>query len=113
MQSLGFHNVHVSVGDGTHGWNEYGPFDGILVSAAAPRIPHTLMDQLVVGGRLVIPVGKKDSDQDLVRVTRVSEHGFERETLCLVRFVPLIGRYGYKEGGEGGPEEGKRWNWRG
>lgn len=83
---LAIHNVTVRVGDGHEGWPEEAPYDAILVTAAPADAPQALLDQLAVGGRLVIPVGT--SDQELVRITR-HDGGFDRETLLPVRFVPL------------------------
>ena len=76
-------------GDGYQGWAEYAPFDAILVTAAPPSIPEPLKQQLAIGGRLVIPVGR--SYQSLRRITR-SKNGFEAEELIPVRFVPMTGR---------------------
>lgn len=76
-------------GDGTKGWQEQAPFDRIIVTAAAPEIPSVLLDQLAVGGILVLPVGGEYRDQRLVRVRR-SESGYESEDLGAVRFVPLV-----------------------
>jgi protein-L-isoaspartate(D-aspartate) O-methyltransferase len=89
LQRLGYENVHVRDGDGYQGWPEAGPFDAIVVTAAAPRIPAPLEEQLRDGGRLVIPLG--DDWQELVLVTR---HGddFERKRLLPVRFVPMTGK---------------------
>ena len=75
-------------GDGLLGWPGQAPFDGILVAAAPTGVPQALLDQLAIGGRLVIPVGPSGR-QDLVRITR-EESGFERENLCAVSFVPLL-----------------------
>lgn len=81
------------VGDGTLGWPEYGPYDAILVGAAAPDVPQPLLDQLSVGGQLLIPVGDRDTQQ-LLRIRRTPE-GFTRSTLDAMRFVPLIGQHGF------------------
>lgn len=108
LQRLGYGNVHVSVGDGTLGWREYAPYDGILVSAAAPFVPGPLLEQLAERGRLVIPVGRRDGSQALVRVARVAEGGFEKRDLGPVRFVPLIGQHGWRDEEQGGWKEA--WN---
>ena len=79
-------------GDGMEGWPGQAPFDGILVAAAPGEIPQPLLDQLAPGGRLVMPVGPS-GQQELVRVTRTDE-GLEREHLCWVSFVPLLGGTG-------------------
>lgn len=91
----GFLNVHVRCGDGTLGWPEAAPFDGIVVAAGGPGIPETLKNQLAIGGRLVMPVGSEFGGQELVCITRVSRSGFERESLGDVRFVPLLGAEGW------------------
>ncbi|MFP5487708.1 MAG: protein-L-isoaspartate(D-aspartate) O-methyltransferase, partial [Acidimicrobiia bacterium] len=83
--------VHVVTGDGSLGYEPRAPYDGIVVTAAAPEIPQPLLDQLAPGGRLVIPVGR--GDEQLVRVTRTA-HGDEHEQLLPVRFVPLTGAHG-------------------
>jgi protein-L-isoaspartate(D-aspartate) O-methyltransferase len=95
LQRLGYANVRVLEGDGSAGWPAHAPYHTILVSAAAPRIPGPLIDQLADGGRLVIPVGDRET-QELVRVTR-TETGFKSETICNCRFVPLLGDYGWSE----------------
>jgi protein-L-isoaspartate(D-aspartate) O-methyltransferase len=95
LADLGYHNVHVRHGDGTKGWPEHAPYDGIIVAAGGPAIPESLKEQLKVGGRLVIPVGRDPKVQELVRVTRVSENEYQREDLADVRFVPLIGQEGW------------------
>jgi protein-L-isoaspartate(D-aspartate) O-methyltransferase len=88
LAAAGADRVVLRTGDGTHGWPEEAPFDAILATAAPERIPQALLDQLRVGGRLVIPVGA--GSQELVRMTRTGE-GFERESLLPVRFVPMTG----------------------
>src|SRR5271165_1611530 len=95
LADLGYHNVHVRHGDGTKGWPEHAPYDGIIVAAGGPSIPESLKEQLKIGGRLVIPVGRDPKVQELVRVTRVSENEYESEDLADVRFVPLIGQEGW------------------
>ena len=87
LRELGFANVTVRVGDGHRGLPERAPFDAIIVTAAPQEVPPALLEQLAVGGRLVIPLGTLD--QELVRVTR-REDGTDREFLLPVRFVPLI-----------------------
>ena len=98
LDELGCTNVHLRVGDGTQGWPEEAPFDAILVTAGAPRIPDSLKRQLSEdGGRIVAPVGDRFI-QDLVRVTRTGEE-YTSEKLLGCRFVPLVGAEGW-EGGE-------------
>lgn len=89
LEELGFENVRFRIGDGYAGWPERAPYDAIIVTAAPPRVPQPLLDQLAVGGRLVVPVGT--GFQELVRVRRTA-HGIEREHLLPVRFVPMTGR---------------------
>jgi protein-L-isoaspartate(D-aspartate) O-methyltransferase len=92
LENLGYH-VAARCGDGTVGWNEYAPYDGIVVTAAAPEVPQPLLDQLAIGGHLVIPVGDLES-QSIRVITRTTDkyesveaHGF--------KFVPLIGKKGW------------------
>lgn len=86
----------LKVGDGTLGWSTYAPYDGIVVTAGAPVVPDDLVQQLNIGGRLVIPVGN-DEKQMMLRITRVSENEYEREELADFKFVPLIGEKGWGE----------------
>jgi protein-L-isoaspartate(D-aspartate) O-methyltransferase len=96
LRRLGFANVHVRTGDGYRGWPEHAPFDAIIATAAPEHVPQPLVDQLAVGGRLVLPVG--DVFQDLVLVTR-DEKGVREERLLGVRFVPMTGE-AERRGGE-------------
>ena len=82
-------------GDGTLGWAEHAPYHAIVVTAGAPHVPRPLLEQLTVGGRLVIPVGPHPSLQMLVRVRRLADDSYKTEELCGVRFVPLIGAAGW------------------
>ncbi len=93
---LGYDNVHVREGDGTLGWPEHAPYDAIVVAAGGPEAPPALLEQLAIGGRLVIPIGEDPRLQDLVRVRRRAD-GFERDELGAVRFVPLVGAQGWSE----------------
>lgn len=97
LESLHYYNVVIRVGDGTYGWREESPFDAILVSAGAPSIPRTLVEQLGVGGRLVIPVGGRYT-QNLIKLTRLSADpdDVQKEDLGGCRFVSLIGEHGWK-----------------
>jgi protein-L-isoaspartate(D-aspartate) O-methyltransferase len=90
LERLGYDNVEIRHGDGTRGWPEHAPFDGIVAAAAAERVPEELQQQLAVGGRLVLPVGPPLGAQYLVRRTRRSEERFDEEQLDPVRFVPLV-----------------------
>lgn len=94
LDELGYANVLIKVSDGTHGWKEEAPFDGIIVTAGAPDVPQTLLRQLKVGGRLVIPVGNEYS-QILLKVVR-EDRGYKEDDLGGCRFVKLIGDHGWK-----------------
>ncbi|HYA93364.1 MAG TPA: protein-L-isoaspartate(D-aspartate) O-methyltransferase [Thermodesulfobacteriota bacterium] len=94
LYELGYFNVEIKIFDGTFGWMEESPFDAILVTAGSPDIPQPLVDQIAIGGRLVIPVGDAFV-QDLFRVTK-TEEGVKREDLGGCRFVKLIGKYGWE-----------------
>jgi protein-L-isoaspartate(D-aspartate) O-methyltransferase len=93
LAMAGIRNVHVLVGDGSLGLPEHGPYDAIIVTAASPKVPPTLVDQLKLGGRLVIPVGDRH-EQTLMRLT-MTEDGPHRECCGGCRFVPLIGQHGW------------------
>src|SRR5690554_6945978 len=95
LDRAGFSQVYLRCGDGTLGWPEAAPFDGICVAAGAPIVPESLKQQLAIGGRMVIPVGPEQSSQQLVVVTRRSEHDYQREDFGDVRFVPLVGEEGW------------------
>lgn len=95
LAATGYDNVQVLCADGTRGWPEHAPYDGIVVTAGGPDVPESLKQQLKIGGRLVIPVGADRDLQDLVRVTRISGNKFETENLAMVRFVPLVGAEGW------------------
>jgi protein-L-isoaspartate(D-aspartate) O-methyltransferase len=95
LSELGVENVHVHLGDGTQGWPEDAPYDAIITTAAAPRAPQPLLDQLAEGGRLVIPVGSRGG-QFLERWLRLGDR-FESEQGVPVAFVPLVGEHGWKE----------------
>ena len=89
LEELGYANVQVRTGDGYQGWPEHAPYDAILVSAAPDHIPQPLLDQLAVGGRMILPLGKKFS-QDLMLIRR-THSGYERTPLLPVAFVPMTG----------------------
>lgn len=95
VERLGYTNIIIHEGDGTLGWIEHAPYDAIVVTAGAPKVPQPLLEQLAVDGRLVIPVGSSYDLQELIRVRRLSDHDYRREDLCGVRFVPLIGAAGW------------------
>lgn len=94
LRELGIENVHVEVGDGTQGLPEHAPYDGIIVTAAAPQVPKPLKEQLADGGRLVLPVGSQ-MGQVLERWRRDGDQ-YQRETLTPVAFVPLVGQEGWE-----------------
>jgi protein-L-isoaspartate(D-aspartate) O-methyltransferase len=98
LAALGYANVRVLTGDGTLGWPEHAPYDAIVATAGGPKVPPALLDQLAIGGRLVIPVGALPYDQRLVRIVRSADGEFQREELEAVAFVPLIGVQGWPEG---------------
>lgn len=89
LQELGYGNVTVRHGDGYHGWPEHAPFDGIIVTAAAPHIPPSLVEQLKPGGRLVIPVGEPGGVQQLMLVEKRSDGSTSSRSILMVAFVPL------------------------
>jgi len=94
LSELGYSNVEVQVGDGTLGWPEKAPYQGIIVTAGSPRVPQPLLEQLDIGGRLVIPVGKRHTQ--IIEVhKKVAENDFmvTHDTAC--RFVDLIGKHGW------------------
>ena len=94
LQRLGYRNVVVVEGDGTLGWEPAAPYDAMIVSAAAPRIPPALLEQLAIGGRLVIPIG--DAHQQTLQLFRKQpDAAISRTMLEGCRFVPLIGRHGF------------------
>lgn len=88
LKRMGYDNIEVRYGDGYLGWPEKGPFDGIVVTAAPDHIPESLVEQLRVGGRMVIPVGQKE--QELLLVTKLEDGSYKKESRISVRFVPMI-----------------------
>jgi protein-L-isoaspartate(D-aspartate) O-methyltransferase len=95
FDKLRYHNIVTRYSDGTTGWKEEGPFDAIIVTAGAPEIPSVLVNQLSPGGRMVIPVGDRHS-QDLIKLVR-EESGIHHANLGGCRFVKLIGEHGWRE----------------
>ena len=93
LDRLGYKNVELKVGDGSLGWPEKAPFNGVIVTAGSPDIPPPLLEQLKEGGRLVIPVGTHG--QEMVKVTK-TKVGVKREVFPGFRFVPLVGEAGFK-----------------
>jgi protein-L-isoaspartate(D-aspartate) O-methyltransferase len=98
MDRLRISNVALLVGDGSIGWSRYAPYDAILVAAAAPEIPEPLIEQLAVGGRMLVPVGDLEM-QRLVLVTHTPD-GIEEQEVLDCTFVPLLGRFGWEDRGE-------------
>jgi protein-L-isoaspartate(D-aspartate) O-methyltransferase len=96
LDRLRLYNVALMVGDGTVGWRRYAPSDAILVAAGSPEVPEPLVEQLAIGGRMLVPVGSREM-QRLVKVTR-TPHGYETEEVLDCTFVPLLGRFGWAEG---------------
>jgi protein-L-isoaspartate(D-aspartate) O-methyltransferase len=94
LEASGIRNVTVLVGDGTLGWRPFAPYDAILVAAASPEIPAPLVEQLAPGGRMVIPLGDR-ANQTLTLVRREGD-GLRSTTVADVRFVPLLGEFGFR-----------------
>jgi protein-L-isoaspartate(D-aspartate) O-methyltransferase len=90
LAELGYRNVEVRIGDGYQGWPEKAPFDGILVTAAAPQVPPALLAQLKPGGRMVIPVGESGGLQYLKLLTKRADGGYDEKRVLPVRFVPMV-----------------------
>ena len=90
LAALAYRNVEVTIGDGYRGWPEKAPFDGILVTAAAPEVPPALVAQLKTGGRMVIPVGGSNEMQYLKVLTKRADGGYDEKRVLPVRFVPLV-----------------------
>ena len=95
LGDLGYNNILFKAFDGTSGWKEHEPYDAIMVTAGAPKIPETLPGQLADGGRIIIPIGDKYS-QELIKVTR-KKNRYKEKNLGGCRFVDLIGEHGWKE----------------
>lgn len=91
LKQLKYDNVQTRIGDGYFGWPEYAPYDGIIVTAAAPQVPEALIEQLKPGGRLVIPVGTPYSSQDLLLIEKDAGGHTDRKSVLPVAFVPLTG----------------------
>jgi protein-L-isoaspartate(D-aspartate) O-methyltransferase len=92
LKELGYNNIQIKIGDGYEGWPEKAPFDRIIVTCAPDNVPQPLLDQLAVGGRIVIPVGKQSQTQYLVVVTKDRKSRITRKRLYPVRFVPMTGK---------------------
>jgi protein-L-isoaspartate(D-aspartate) O-methyltransferase len=94
IDQLRLPNVALLVGDGTIGWSRYAPYDAILVGAGAPSVPQALIDQLAMGGRMLIPIGTLDEQQ--LTMVRKTEEGITTEEVARCIFVPLLGKYGWQ-----------------
>jgi protein-L-isoaspartate(D-aspartate) O-methyltransferase len=90
LKALGYSNVKVRIGDGYAGWPEEAPYDAIVVTAAPPRVPQALVDQLKPGGRMVIPVGESPTAQELLVITKGADGSVQSRSVLPVRFVPLV-----------------------
>ncbi len=97
LDDTGCRNVNIKLCDGTIGWEAEAPFDGIIVTAGSPKVPSQYLEQLAIGGRLIIPVGGRGS-QVLKRIVRTGQGEYKEEDLLDCRFVPLIGKDGWSEG---------------
>jgi len=94
LEQMNYKNIQFKVGDGSEGWPEYAPYDRIIVTAGAGIIPRELIEQLALGGKMVIPVGEKDV-QELVLIEKDEQGIITKESMGKVRFVPLVGKYTY------------------
>jgi len=103
MERLGYDNVRIVEGDGTLGWPEGAPFDAIVAAASGSHVPKSWINQLKPGGRIVMPIGDPHSVQSLIKVTKREDGTLDREDLGGVRFVPLIGREGFRDAGGEAP----------
>ena len=90
LEGLGYGNIEVRIGDGYQGWPEKAPFDAIVVTAAAPRVPPALVAQLKTGGRMVIPIGGESEVQYLKLIIKRADGGYDEKRVLPVRFVPLV-----------------------
>lgn len=96
LATLGYTNIVYKIGDGSEGWKESAPFDRIMVTAAAEKIPNELLEQLAIGGKMMIPVGSSEL-QELKLVFKDANGQVHQETVDLVRFVEMKGKYGWHE----------------
>lgn len=96
LETLGYTNIVYKIGDGSEGWKESAPFDRIMVTAAAEKIPNELLEQLAIGGKMVIPVGSSEL-QELKFVFKDANGQVHQQTVDLVRFVEMKGKYGWHE----------------
>ena len=96
LEAFDYSNIYFKVGDGSLGWEEYAPYDRIMVTAAAGVLPEELVNQLATGGRMIIPIGPPGS-QELKLVTKIDDGDIITKTVEMVRFVELKGQYGWEE----------------
>lgn len=94
LRDMGYENVRFRVGDGSHGWKEHAPYEGIMVTAAVEELPLELLEQLAVGGKMLVPVGPREV-QELMLIRRKPDGTLEIRTIEMVRFVELKGKYGW------------------
>lgn len=94
LDTLGYTNVKIKVGDGTEGWDEFAPYEGIIVTAGAPFVPNPLLAQLAENGRMAIPIG--DAFSQVLTLVEKKEGKITQKEICGCVFVPLIGKYGWK-----------------
>ncbi len=95
LDQLRLYNINIKIADGTIGWQDQAPFDAILVAAGSPEIPQKYLDQLEINGKLIMPVGNRET-QELVLVIKREDGRFVQQTLMGCRFVPLIGENGWQ-----------------
>jgi protein-L-isoaspartate(D-aspartate) O-methyltransferase len=95
LDRLEYHNIALHVGDGTIGWSEHAPYDSIIVAASAPDLPRPLLEQLSVGGKLIIPIG--DDESQALKLVQRERIGFHEEDLGECRFVKLWGKFAWQE----------------
>jgi protein-L-isoaspartate(D-aspartate) O-methyltransferase len=95
LDRLEYHNIALHVGDGTIGWSEHAPYDSIIVAASAPDLPRPLIEQLSVGGRLVIPIG--DEVSQVLKLVERERFGFHQQDIGECRFVKLWGKFGWQD----------------
>lgn len=100
LKELGYENIYIKVDDGTLGWQDFAPFDKIVVTASSPEVPQALLEQLSGRGRMVIPVGPRFS-QRLILVEKSADGKVDEKDICGCVFVPLIGKYGWKKDAPG------------
>jgi protein-L-isoaspartate(D-aspartate) O-methyltransferase len=97
VRRLGYDNVEIVEGDGTMGWPDEAPYDAILAAASGRHVPKALIGQLAPGGRIVMPLGRPDAVQHLVKLTKAGDGSLQQSDLGAVRFVPLIGEEGWSD----------------